>query len=291
MTKKIVSILLAVLMLASVLTVAAVSVAAETPTVDPNEVKLEDGRQTVADACAEAGIGIKRYYFYMPEDWYNDLSQTAGIYWWDTTGAPKAWPGYYAYETAFKGIFYADVPEDATTIVWNNGVNGGTDESKDIFAKAKQTKNIGSEYYDPGESETYPDGIEDGFDGMVYVIDPNGEHETNPISSKLGYAGEWYYYYGDGTCGTTPEKGENFTVLSKKDSGKQEASKDEVKPSATKDQKPTTSVKPTDAQSKLGAANNGVVRTGDVVLAVSLMVFVVLGTVGAGYFITRKRKQ
>lgn len=291
MTKKILSIVLAAVMLVSLCTVAVFVTSAEE--VDPNEVKLEDGREAVSAACAEAGIGTKRYYFYMPEDWFNDLTQTAGIYWWDSTGAPKAWPGYYAYPTAFEGIFYADVPEDATTIVWNNGVNGGTDETSEVFAKALQTKNIGSEYYDPGENDKYPDGVLEGFDGMIFVVDPNGEHETNPISVKVGYAGDWFYYYGDGTCGTMPEKNEAddqyFQVLSTTSSGEEEATKEEPKPS-TGDQKPTTTVKPTDAQSSMGK-NNSVVKTGDAVVAAVIMLLVVMGTIGAGYVVSKKREQ
>lgn len=291
MTKKILSIVLAAVMLVSLCTVAVFVTSAEE--VDPNEVKLEDGREIVSAACAEAGIGTKRYYFYMPEDWFNDLTQTAGIYWWDSTGAPKAWPGYYAYPTAFEGIFYADVPADASTIIWNNGVNGGTDETKDVYFKAFQTKNIGSEYYDPGENDLYPDGVLEGFHGMIFVVDPNGEHETNDMSTKVGYAGDWFYYYGDGTCGTMPKKNEAadkyFQVLSTTSSGEEEATKEEPKPS-TGDQKPTTTVKPTDAQSSMGK-NNSVVKTGDAVVAAVIMLLVVMGTIGAGYVVSKKREQ
>lgn len=67
-----------------------------------------------------------RYYFYMPESWYNEYATDAHIYWWEGTGACGAWPGYKAIKTDVPGVYYYDVSKDVTTIVWNNGIDGVT---------------------------------------------------------------------------------------------------------------------------------------------------------------------
>ena len=149
-----------------------------------------------------------RYYFYMPDEWKNEYTDTAGIYWWEGTDACLAWPGYTANKADADGVYYYDVPTDVTTVIWNNNIDGGSDKTQDIYKASAQTINIGTEYYDPGESDNYPEGT-DSFDGMIYVIDPTLDI-TSPPNSKYTGEGEWYYYYGNGEYGFTPEKGEEF---------------------------------------------------------------------------------
>lgn len=179
MSKKIISILLAVVMILSMATVAIVSVSA-----------ADDG-------------ATKTYYFLMPESWYTNSSITgAGIYWWAPT-EPALWPGQAATKADTDDVFKMEVPSDVTTIIWNNFFDGGEDKTAPEYTQAVQTTNIGSEYYDAGESELYPDGVES-FDGMIYVVDESKTQE-NEYNGKLTYVGEWYYYYGNGEYGTTPE--------------------------------------------------------------------------------------
>ena len=64
-----------------------------------------------------------------------------------------------------------------------------------------KSRNIQCEYYDVGESETYPDGL-DSFDNMIYVIDPDLCYDLIENHGRPTYGGEWYYYYGDGCYGT-----------------------------------------------------------------------------------------
>ncbi len=189
MTKKLISVLLAVVMVLGMGTVALVSVSADLA------------------SLPEVAEGCNRYFFYMPEIWKNDYAYTAGIYWWSGTGAHTTWPGQEAEEADVPGVYYCDVPTDVGTIIWNNFIDGGTDKTLDIYTAAVQTKNIGCEYYEPGESDLYPEG-NDGFDGMIYVTDME-QVEINDFSGKMTFAGEWYYYYGDGKYGTSPVEGES----------------------------------------------------------------------------------
>lgn len=147
-----------------------------------------------------------RYYFYMPESWTvnNPYSISAGIYWWEGTDPCSSWPGYQAKYTGIEGIYYYDVPTDVTTIVWNNNFDGGINSDMVFYDYAYQTKTIGTEYYDMGESNLYPDGT-DNFDNMIYVIDYN-LIDYNEFSGKLNYKGEWFYYYGNGEYGVAENK-------------------------------------------------------------------------------------
>ncbi len=153
----------------------------------------------------DTAVETNRYYFYLPDEWKNEYTDTAGIYWWNGTNDCDSWPGYTANETDVDGVYYYDVPKDVDFVIWNNALDGGSDPSLDVFSAVKQSVNIGTEYYEPGESDNYPEGT-DNFDGMIYVIDPT----INSIGSydKEVYKGEWYYYYGGGEYGFTPEKGD-----------------------------------------------------------------------------------
>ncbi|MBR3988071.1 MAG: hypothetical protein IKK10_02070 [Clostridia bacterium] len=188
MSKKLMSVILVAVLVLSMGTVAMASVS--------------------ADELPAKADGYNRYYFYLPESWLNEHATTAGIYWWEGTDACSAWPGYTANPTDVEGVYYYDVHQDVTTIIWNNAIDGGTDPEAAIYTAAYQTKNIGSEYYDAGESANYPDGTPN-FDEMIYVIDES-KTDVNEFSGKSTFAGEWYYYYGNGEYGFTPEKGATY---------------------------------------------------------------------------------
>lgn len=222
--KRIVSILLAVAILAAV---AVVSVSAYSVTDEgiPNVQEAVENYKNGADPFnPPVPFELKRYYFLMPNGsngmlgddpekdsfgkfaptWYNDYAVVAGIYWWDTNKLdPDAWAGYAALKTDVEDVYYADVPDFVTGLVWNNGVDGGMDQTAEIYTKAAQTVNIGAQWYDPYESPNYPDGIpeEEGFDGMIWVVDPDIA-EINEVSLKQTCGGDWFYYYGDRCFGT-----------------------------------------------------------------------------------------
>ena len=222
MSKKIISLLLSLMLVVSMVAVAAVSVSAE---VD------EQGRYTPSE-----GTDTYRYYFYMPSDWYNEYADTAGIYWWIGTDPADPWPGYIAHPTEMDNIYYCDVPTDTTTIIWNNGFDGGNDPTAPEYPKAIQTIDIACQFYSDGDSDVYTTdfytAMEESYNGdkaalgsyadnffyddvydlgfvfnmnnMIYVINP--EMVSENYQGKITSGGEWYFYYGNGEYGTYPTR-------------------------------------------------------------------------------------
>lgn len=214
MSKKILSVVLVLVLLVAT---AAVSVSAAAG--EYYEPKLYVPSETAKE------VGQNRYFFLLPDDWKNEFTESAGAYWWDGTdpcgaadgsGGTIKWPGYKinqfsstpvtqtytdvdGSEKTFTGtVWYVDCPIDVTTIIFHNAYDGGDvnwdnfDENR--YVKAYQTVDIGSEYYDYGESDNYPDGTES-FNNMIYIIDPT-QTVVNPLNGKSTFAGEWYYYHG-----------------------------------------------------------------------------------------------
>ncbi len=170
-------------------------------------------------------VETNRYYFLMPNgsngekgddgdsfsssygefapSWYNEYSNAPAIYWWyQDTINPELYPGYSVEKGDSESVFYADVPKEVTTIIWNNNLTNSS-YSDHLSPYVMKSTNIMCEYYDPGESDNYPNGT-DNFDEMIFVVDPdiisiNDFSYFNPAHSPWG--GEWYYYYGDGCYG------------------------------------------------------------------------------------------
>lgn len=207
MSKKIISLMLAMALSASMVAVAAVSVSADTDS-DGNYVPSE-------------GTETYRYYFYMPQRWENEFTTTAGAYWWEGTDLCETWQDMYKLkETENENIFSVDVPTDVPKLIFNNYVDGGADPEAPQYTKGAQTSDVtcvdddGEEAWgywpktdeDDPSNELYPEGIRN-FDNMIYVIDEN-RIEENPLNQKLTCRGQWYYYYGNGEYGYTPVKGD-----------------------------------------------------------------------------------
>lgn len=206
--KRLISILLAVMILMSC---AIVSVSAYSWS--------DEGVKTVKQAIDEleeryGELPKYRYYFLMPNgsngdkgsdgtfapSWYNEMTDTAGIYWWQSGIAdPDAWIGYIAMKSDVEDVYYADVPTGVTGCNWNNGVDGGLDTTQPQYKLAAQSVNVGLEYYDIGESQNYPNGTPN-FNNMIYVINPDLV-SISEYSQQQMCGGEWYYYYGDGCYG------------------------------------------------------------------------------------------
>ncbi|MGN1434092.1 MAG: hypothetical protein ACI4XI_10365 [Ruminococcus sp.] len=239
MKKKLVSLLLAGSVVASMAAIASVSASA---IIDTN-------------GCYAPGDNVEatyRYYFAMPEEWYSSNTDTAGAYWWsgtdacgavDGSGGTLTWPGYKAQRDEVKNLYYVDCPTDVPTIVWNNYINGGTDKEAPVYLEAKQANDAKIEGYCDGDSDLYDTewfeemyesfttdkaklgDFADNFfydlenfdeenfesftfnmDNMIYVIDPSKTSEN--FEGKLTYVAEWQFYYGDGFYGTYPTKEE-----------------------------------------------------------------------------------
>lgn len=199
---------------------------------------FDDGVLTVKEALdaytQETGETVSTYRYYLlepngttglkgkdPEGTYYDqfapswlhgewTAAGAGIYWWDAPNCPNpsGWIGYKA-DGLVEGttnVWYADVPIDVTTVIWNNGVDGGMDAEAEIYKYKAQSMNIPSEYYDPGENPYFPEGT-DNFDGFIWVADPD-KSEVNPLTEQVTCGGQWFRYYG-GECFGCVEGGED----------------------------------------------------------------------------------
>ena len=251
MSKKIISLMLAMALSASMVAVAAVSVSADTDS-DGNYVPTE-------------GTDTYRYYFYMPQNWENECTTTAGAYWWEGTDACPTWQDMYKVkETEVENIFCIDAPQDVAKIIFNNYVDGGEDPEAPQYTKAAQTADITCVNSDgedawgywpeadgfPADNALYPDGIRD-FDNMIYVID-EARIEINELNQKQTCVGQWYYYYGNGEYGYEPVKGDGAVYNTQYMSFEKalEDKENKVKPEPTEPTEPTTeAVQPTEASS------------------------------------------
>lgn len=245
--KKFVSILLAVLLVASLTITASAS----------HSVYTDDFTTTADDAIKEyedangTTVQTRRYYFQMPNgsngpvatddviytetdeetgesrdilvcnagehapSWYNEYTQGAGVYWWGSAPAnceTIGWAGYRAMvEDADQSIFYVNMPTGVVTFDWNNGVDGGMDKTNPIYYMAAQTVDVPSEYPDPGEVTGLPEGRPEsiGFDGCIFIVNPDLV-DVNPVSHKMTCGGTWYFYYGEGCYGEYATDSANF---------------------------------------------------------------------------------
>ncbi len=132
-------------------------------------------------------VGYNRYYFLMPGDWCNELTDTAGIYWWEGTNAQVSWPGVKATQEenscSDEMIFYCDVPDDVTQIIWNNFV-------------ALSTEDFSTKRHLDLSTVTITLENPDDYDGKIYIINPTLTEEK-PDGRKV-YTGEWCEYQAGG---------------------------------------------------------------------------------------------
>lgn len=239
MKKKLVSLLLAGSVVASMAAIASVSASA---IIDSNGCYAPGDNVT---------CGTYRYYFALPNTWLSEYSDSAGAYWYngtdacgavDGSGGDLKWPGYKAQRDEYKssnyGLYYVDCPTDVPQIIWNNYTDGGEDKEAPIYLTAKQSNDANTEFYVADDSDLYDqdwfDEMEESFNGdkaklgdfadnffydevydlgfalnfdnMIFVVpsEPNGEN----FQGKPTYNGDWYFYYGNGEYGTYPTKEE-----------------------------------------------------------------------------------
>ena len=189
MSKKVISLLLAVMLTAAMIVVAAISVSADTD--DEGSYVPSEGTETY------------HIYFCKPDDWGNKYTSDAGVYWENGSDTPSAWPGYSARNADIKNVYCSDVPTDVDKVIWNNALKGTDDPTNPEYKLAYRTTDINFKGYDKGESDYYPNGVES-FDNMIYIINPEFTSEND--KDELFFAGEWFYYYGNGEYGNAPKK-------------------------------------------------------------------------------------
>lgn len=263
------------------------------------------------------GIKTKRVYFTMPDIWKNSFTNSAGCYWWGGTDpctsidggkGELSWPGYKAKydssleEKGVKTLYYLDIPDDVPTVVWNNYLDGGLDVTAPQYTAAMQCIDSKCEYVSEGDSDTYDaqedfwTEMEDSFNGdkaalgdfadnffiseygiaftlnnMIWVPDLSIE-PSESVTGQLTYFGDWYFYYNDGTYGTYPTKEAaqakgtvgDLTVAPAPPATKDEA--DTTNPTNPKDTDPQTTVPgepSTDATSAVNKSTSDTTKSSD----------------------------
>lgn len=246
--KKIISILLAVMLVVSVtvVSVSAYNNADDYSKMSPSTTYKPSGSYTVDDStptCEEAILAcggdlnnVQKIYFQVPladpkqdgSDWVNQFNVDANgvcqicVYWWAGIAGEDGWPdgngcSWVGYRTklvdAKNRIYEATVPADGGTplLIWNNGVNAGMDKTKPIFKYGRQLADANIEGAFEGDYDTLPEGTpnEDNMDGCIQIIDYSVS-TINPLTQIPAYGSNWYIYYGDGCYGEYSEDSANF---------------------------------------------------------------------------------
>lgn len=165
------------------------------------------------------GEKSRRYFFAMRKDWYTFTNATACAYWWD--GADKCVDWQHSCQMRStpltledgSNVYYIDLGETVTTVIFNNGIDGGAkaaegEKPSPNWGKNFQTENLSLEGYMANDSDTYPEGLKT-FDNMIYIVDPSKE-SVSEESGATTYGGEWYYLHADGKYDTT--KGSTYEI-------------------------------------------------------------------------------
>lgn len=178
MRKRILSVILAGALSASVIAGGAISASAT---------------RNADDTYTPDGVDANTYYFAMPGAWQSDYwkenVKSGGLYWWtgaDTPGSVFShdWPGYKIYEAKdeenVKNLYYSPCPKDANQIIFNNNIDGGMPGTEGFiqekFDASCQIKDTGAQFYTFGESDYYT------RDVWMYVWDKVAEYaECDPI--------------------------------------------------------------------------------------------------------------
>lgn len=174
MSKKVISLLLAVMLTAAMIVVAAISVSADTD--DEGSYVPSEGTETY------------HIYFCKPDDWENKYTSDAGVYWENGSDTPSAWPGYSARNADIKNVYCSDVPTDVDKVIWNNALKGTDDPTNPEYKLAYRTTDINFKGYEKGESDYYPNGVES-FDNMIYIINPEFTSENDKDELILPVSG------------------------------------------------------------------------------------------------------
>ncbi len=214
LTKKLFSIILAVILLCSL---AMPCVSALDTTKQPSNVK------DVVKDCETITV-----YFYFPESWqtvknYNydaevGLTSCAPtVYWWEgsyncedyyfDSDIPSNY-GYTVTEKVTPNIYKMDIPADVNSISFANGYHGEPPLYSDYYWSFEIDLNtlIDDVYFD----YRFYENINQSVDGMIYVIDKF--MYTTDLS--FGYSGCWFYYYGNGQYGYIPELENCYDIYS-----------------------------------------------------------------------------
>lgn len=127
--------------------------------------------------------GCNRYFFLAPDDWFNEQTDSIGIYWWEGTDSQTTFPGIKANKADAENVYYYDVPKDVPTIMWNNYITVPDPIELPMHQFARRTALIHT------QDNT----------GKISIIKPNWQDTAN--FDEWYPPCDWYYYYGDGEYG------------------------------------------------------------------------------------------
>ena len=168
MKKKVLSLLLAGALVASVGAVSAVSAGAEEGAAELSPGQFNDHGKYKK---SQDKIVTQHLMFAMPGAWQNDITKdpkcngVAGMYWWTGWDNPEdnlahGWPGYECDKVEEEGVenlYSIDAPNfgngekgNGRMIIWNNNLDGGTetDPTKNPYREAaQQTRDFPASYY------------------------------------------------------------------------------------------------------------------------------------------------
>ncbi len=191
---------------------------------DDHDHTVKSAKEALLECEAQTGetVETNRYYFLMPNgtngekgddpdyveahnkyapSWYNGYTDTPAIYWWGTDiFNPSSSLGYTLEKADSDDVFYGDVPTAVKSFYFHNNVEIVRDSNDPKFKCAMKTRNISARGYEP-------DKYDENYDQMIYVVDPEVivYGDDDPLFENIPFAGEWYYYYGDGCYGTTKD--------------------------------------------------------------------------------------
>ena len=232
--KRLISVLLSLVILISTTTIS-FSAITYRPT-DSYTVSLDTPTcEEAIVACGGSLDDTQRIYFQLPKTvsgnemdttWINHFNSTdLGLdycqvcaYWWQGFGSKWpdgtgiSWVGYRTKLVDIENrIYEATIPNDTSIMVWNNGVNGGMDNTKEVFYNARQLKDSSLMGASDGDYNTLPEGSPNSknMDGCIQIINYN-DYVVNPLTGVKNYGAEYYVYYGDGCYGYYPTTSDNF---------------------------------------------------------------------------------
>ncbi len=130
--------------------------------------------------------GYNRYFFLAPDDWFNEQTDSIGIYWWEGTDSQTAFPGIKAKKADAENVYYYDIPEDVKTIIWNNYIEVPDPIDLPMHQFARRTALIHTQ----------------DNKGKISVVRPNWQDTAN--FDEWYPPCDWYYYYGEGEYGVAP---------------------------------------------------------------------------------------
>ena len=119
------------------------------------------------------------------------------IYWVNPWSDSPDYPGVLMEKTENSCVYQAEIPAETSYVIFSNNSDSISAPGHfQAMTYIKPSALYGANY------RRYPDVplSYENADGMIYVVT---EIYNNAFDGHFEFAGDWYYYYGDGCCGVT----------------------------------------------------------------------------------------